>query len=76
MMSTDQLLDSGGDPFSNSALGGLTEVDPCTSLPSGAQLFKEQLRLTTRLTDTRLDGGKGPFGLESGPNRIALILCI
>jgi hypothetical protein len=76
MMSTNQLLDFGGVPFSNSALGGLTEVDPGTSLPSGARFFRERLCLTTQRTGTRLDGGKGPFGSESRPNRIALILCI
>jgi hypothetical protein len=76
MMSTDQLHDFGGDPLSNSALGGLTEVDPGTSLPSGARFFRERLRLTTRWIGTWLDGGKGPLGSELGPNRIALILCI
>jgi hypothetical protein len=58
MMSTNQLLDFGGEPFSNSAL------------------FRERLCLTTRRTGTRLDGGKDTLGLESRPNRIALILCI
>jgi hypothetical protein len=41
MMSTNQLHDFGRNPFSDSALGGLMEVDPGTSLPSGAQFFRE-----------------------------------
>jgi hypothetical protein len=52
------------------------EVDPDTSLQSGARFFKERLRLTTRRTDTRLDGRKGPSGSGSGLNRITVILCI
>jgi hypothetical protein len=47
MMSTDQLHAFGGNPFSDSALEGLTEVDPRTSLPSGVRFFRERLRLTT-----------------------------
>jgi hypothetical protein len=76
MMSTDQLHDFGGDPFSDLVLRGLTEVDPGTSLPSEAWLFRERLSLTTLWTGTWLDSGKGPLELESEPNRIALILCI
>jgi hypothetical protein len=41
MMSTDQLHAFGGNPFSDSALGGLMEVDPRTSIPSGVRFFRE-----------------------------------
>jgi hypothetical protein len=75
-MSTDQLHDFNKNPFSDSALGGLMEVDLGTYLPSGVQFFRERLRKTTRRTDTRLDDGKGPLGSGSGLIWIATISCI